>query len=71
MGGFDLIKISSCSVNNIKQNNFFIETYDGKTHRKYEFETNNKENALYYIKSINYLSQLEKCKIYNNKNVFQ
>ena len=71
MGGFDLIKISSCSVNNIKQNNFFIETYDGKTHRKYEFETSNKENALYFIKSINYLSQLEKCKIYNNKNVFQ
>ena len=71
MGGFDLIKISSCSINNKKQNNFFIETYDGKTHRNYEFETNSKENALYYIKSINYLSQLEKCKIYNNKSIFQ
>ena len=71
VGGFDLIKISSCAVNNINQNNFFIETYDGKTKRNYEFETNSKGTASYYVKCINYLSQLEKCKIYNNKNIFQ
>ena len=71
VGGFDLIKISSCAVNNNKPNNFFIETYDGKTQRNYEFETNSKDTASYYVKSINYLAQLEKCKIYNNKNVFQ
>ena len=71
VGGFDLIKISSCAVNNSSPNNFYIETYDGKTQRNYEFETNSKEMASYYVKSINYLAQLEKCKIYNNKNIFQ
>ena len=70
MGGFDLIKVSFCSVNHRKQKNFLVQTFDGNVNRNYEFETNSKENANYYSKSINYLSQLEKCKIYNKKNIF-
>jgi hypothetical protein len=71
MGGFDLIKVNYCSVNNNNQKNFYIETYDGKTHRNYEFETGSKEIANQYVKSINYIAQLEKCKIYNYKNISQ
>ena len=71
MGGFDLIKVRLCSINKKNPNNFFIETFDGKVHRNYEFIANSKENALYYAKAINYLAQLEKCKIYNNKNILQ
>ena len=70
VGGFDLIKVNVCSLNNNNPKNFFVETYDGKTQRNYEFETNSKDTASYCVKSINYLSQLEKCKIYNNKNIF-
>jgi len=70
VGGFDLIKVNLCSLNNNNPKNFFVETYDGKTQRNYEFETNSKDTASYCVKSINYLSQLEKCKIYNNKNIF-
>ena len=71
MGGFDLIKVNYCSVNNNNQKNFYIETYDGKTHRNYEFGTSSKDIASQYVKSINYLAQLEKCKIYNYKNINQ
>ena len=71
MGGFDLIKVNYCSVNNNNQKNFYIETYDGKTHRNYEFETGSKDIANQYVKSINYIAQLEKCKIYNYKNISQ
>ena len=71
MGGFDLIKVNYCSVNNNNQNNFYIETYDGKTHRNYEFGTSSKDIASQYVKSINYLAQLEKCKIYNYNNINQ
>lgn len=71
VGGFDLIKVSFCSINNRNEKNFFIETFDGNLHRNYEFETNSKENTINYTKAINYLSQLEKCKIYNKKNIFQ
>ena len=70
VGGFDLIKVSFCSINNRNEKNFFIETFDGNLHRNYEFETNSKENTINYTKAINYLSQLEKCKIYNKKNIF-
>ena len=70
VGGFDLIKVCLCSINKNNINNFYIETYDGKTQRNYEFETNSKDTASYYVKSINYLTQLEKCKIYNKKNIF-
>ena len=69
MGGFDLIKVNLCSINNKNPNNFFIETFDGKKHRNYEFETSSKDMASEYVKSINYLSQLEKCKIYNYKKI--
>ena len=69
-GGFDLIKVNICSINIKKPENFFIETNDGNTTRNYEFETNSKDISNYYVKSIIYLSQLEKCKIYNNKNIF-
>ncbi len=71
IGGFDLIKVNFCSLSNNNPNVFYVTTYDGKIERNYEFETDSKENASYYVKSINYLSQLEKCKIYNNKNIFQ
>ena len=71
IGGFDLIKVNLCSINNNNQNNFYIETYDKKTHRNYEFETGSKDIASQYVKYINYLCQLEKCKIYNNKNITQ
>jgi len=71
IGGFDLIKVNYCSVNNNNQNNFYIETFDGKTHRNYEFQTNSKEIASQYVKYLNYLCQLEKCKIYNYKNITQ
>ena len=71
VGGFDLVKVSLCTLNSSNPNNFIIETYDGKEKRKYEFETNSKDRASYYVKSINYLARLEKCKIYNNKNIFQ
>jgi hypothetical protein len=71
IGGFDLIKINFCSVNNNNQNNFFIETYDGKTQRNYEFETDSKDIAIQYVKYLIYLCQLEKCKIYNYKNIAQ
>ena len=71
IGGFDLIKVNLCSINNNNQNNFYIETYDKKTHRNYEFETGSKDIASQYVKYLNYLCQLEKCKIYNNKNITQ
>ena len=71
IGGFDLIKVNLCSINNNNQNNFYIETYDKKTHRNYEFETSSKDIASQYVKYLNYLCQLEKCKIYNNKNITQ
>ena len=71
VGGFDLIKVNYCSVNNNNQNNFYVETYNGKTHRNYEFETSSKDIAIQYAKYINYLCQLEKCKIYNYKNITQ
>jgi hypothetical protein len=71
IGGFDLIKVNLCSINNNNQNNFYIETYDKKTHRNYEFETGSKDIASQYVKYLNYLCQLEECKIYNNKNITQ
>ena len=71
VGGFDLIKVNLCSVNNNNLKNFYIETYDGKTYRNYEFETSSKDIAIQYAKYISYLCQLEKCKIYNYKNINQ
>ena len=67
IGGFDLIKVTSCYLNSKKDKNVLIETFDGVFHRQYELVTSSKEIASYYVKSINYLSRLEKCKIYNNK----
>ena len=67
VGGFDLIKIESCCVNYQKNKNFFIETFNGKFHRQYELITPSNSIASYYVKSFNYLSRLEKCKIYNKK----
>ena len=75
IGGFDLIKINSCYVKNDNPNKFIIETFDSENKRLYEFDTNSFEISSYYVKSLNYLNQLEKCKIYNNnyfsKNNFQ
>lgn len=70
IGGFDLVKICSCLLDNSKQNSFFIETFDGITRRNYKFETetNTKELANKYVHYLNYFSQLEKCKVYNNSS---
>jgi hypothetical protein len=70
IGGFDLIKVDLCSLNNNNPNFFYVRTNDGKIQRNYEFEASSQENAIRYVQSINYLVQLEKCKIYNNKNIF-
>ena len=67
IGGFDLIKVNSCFMNYKQNENIFIETFDGRTYREYELITKSKNDASNYVKSINYLSRLEKCKIYNKK----
>ncbi len=67
IGGFDLIKITSCFINNSKENNFFIETFDGKYHRLYEIETSSIKMSCSYVHSLNYLVRLEKCKVYSKK----
>ena len=68
MGGFDLIKINSCCINYKENKNILIETFDGEYHREYELITESKNTAENFVKSINYLSRLEKCKTYN-KNI--
>ena len=68
VGGFDLIKINSCCINYKENKNILIETFDGEYHREYELITESKNSAENFVKSINYLSRLEKCKIYN-KNI--
>jgi hypothetical protein len=67
VGGFDLLKVNSCYINYKNNKNVFIETFDGINHRQYELLTKSSEIASLYIKSINYLSRLEKSKIYNKK----
>ena len=67
IGGFDLIKVNSCCINCQNNKNILIETFDGVYHRQYELIAISNEIASNYVKSINYLSRLEKCKIYNKK----
>lgn len=67
VGGFDLLKVNSCYVNYQNNQNIFVETFDGINHRQYELFTKSSDIASSYVKSINYLSRLEKSKIYNNK----
>ena len=67
-GGFDLLKVNSCCINYKKNKNVLIETFDGEIHREYELITKSSNDASIIVKSINYLSRLEKCKIYN-KNI--
>ena len=67
IGGFDLIKVNSCCIKYQNDKNVLIETFDGVVHRQYELITSSNDIASYYVKSINYLSRLEKCKIYNKK----
>ena len=67
VGAFDLIKVNSCCVNYKEQKNVLIETFDGEIHREYELITKSNRDASIFVKSINYLSRLEKCKIYNKK----
>ena len=66
IGGFDLIKINSCYIKNNNSNIFIIETIDSNVKKLYEIDTDSFSITSYYVKSLNYLSQLEKCKIYNN-----
>ena len=68
IGGFDLVKVKICSKIPNKPNNFNIETYDGKTYKNYEFVTKSPNIANNYVKAINYIAQLVKCKLYNFKN---
>ena len=65
VGGFDLIKVNSCIINNINPNNFLLETFDGNKIRQYELNAESLEKCSYNVKCINYLSQLEKCKLFN------
>ena len=65
LGGFDLIKVNSCCVNYQDDKNVIIETFDGIYHRQYELITVSNKISSFYVKSINYLSRLEKCKLYN------
>ena len=67
IGGFDLLKVNSCCINYKQNENVLIETFDGTIHREYELITKSKDDASNIVKSINYLSRLEKCKIYNKK----
>ena len=67
IGGFDLIKVNSCCVSHKQDKNVLIETFDGDIHREYELITKSPKDAFIFVKSINYLSRLEKCKIYNKK----
>ena len=67
-GGFDLIKVNSCCINYKESKNVLIETFDGEIHREYELITKSSIEASIIVKSINYLSRLEKCKIYNKNN---
>ena len=71
IGGFDLIKVKICSKIQNKPNNFYIETFDGTTNRNYEFETISANIVGHYVKAINYLSQLVKCKIYDFKSIYK
>ena len=71
VGGFDLIKVKICSKIQNKPNYFYIETFDGKTNRNYIFETISENIAGNYVKAINYLSQLVKCKIYDYKSIYK
>ena len=66
VGGFDLIKINSCYIKNNDTNIFIIETLDSNIKKLYEIDTNSFSTTSYYVTGLNYLSQLEKCKIYNN-----
>ena len=70
IGGFDLIKVISCSQIKSKPNNFQIQTYNGKYHRNYEIETKSPNISERYVRALNYLVELVKCKIYNNKSIF-
>ena len=71
VGGFDLIKVKICSKIRNKPNNFYIETFNGKIKRNYEIETKSLQIADNYVKYINYLSQLIKCKVYDLKSVYK
>ena len=68
-GGFDLIKVKSCCINYKENKNVLIETFDGEIHREYELITKSSIEASIIVKSINYLSRLEKCKIYNKNKI--
>ena len=68
-GGFDLLKVNTCCVNNKDNKNVLIETFDGEIYRQYELITKSNNEAFDIVKSINYLSRLEKCKIYNKKHL--
>ena len=67
VGGFDLLKVNSCYINYKNNKNVFIETFDGINHRQYELLTKSSDIASLYVKSINYLSRLEKSKVYKRK----
>lgn len=65
IGGFDLIKVQSCIIGTNNPKHFHIETFDGKKTRRYEIDADSLELCSSYVKSINYLNQLEKCKAFD------
>lgn len=62
VGGFDLIKINSCYIKNNNNNIFIIVTLDSNIKKIYEIDTDSFTTTSYYVKSLNYLSQLENVK---------
>lgn len=72
LGGFDLIKLKSCTIIPDNPSHFNIETNDGKKTRVYEIDTASLELCAKYVKSFNYLNQIVKCKLFkyysNNKS---
>ena len=68
IGGFDLIKVQSCIIGTNNPKHFHLETFDGKKTRRYEIDADSLELCSSYVKSINYLNQLEKCKAFDYYN---
>jgi hypothetical protein len=68
LGGFDLIKMTSCLIDNEDPTHFIIETFDGEKTRTYKIDANNLEQCSQYVKNLSYLSQLIKCKVFSLKH---
>ncbi|MCQ2817516.1 MAG: hypothetical protein MJ252_09655 [archaeon] len=64
LGGFDVLKIVSCNPSQKNEKSFLIDTFDGEKHRYYDLTAESEYICQNYIKSIHFLKQLVKCKIF-------